>query len=267
MKRRTAVLLSLIIAAAVSADTTRVVSISLLNLISLNKKQLTGYTLHCSLPADTLNRYDFIYHYYEGCTCICPCCPMVTLSSPRPFYVSKAPMNYTQFNAAALNQQFTRITGSDMGSYFPSCTIPSATFGGPGSSKPLDTLRSRLFVFLSDNGGTWPYYVYMLVHIDTLRPRMSWCNPNDPLPGGQYYSLMDTARISTYFGPIAQVKPGREIRKTAQVPADLTVHTIFGKRIDSRRTGELPAGIYIVNGRLRFITRNTPAYKLMRSLQ
>jgi hypothetical protein len=266
MKRRTAVLIAVAVAAAAYADTTRVVSISLVNLISQNKKQLTGYTLHCSLPADTLNRYDLIYHYFEGCVCICPCCPIVTLSSPRPFYISNGPMNYTQFNPAALNQQFTRITAPDINSFHPSCTLPAVTFGYP-TSRPLDTIRSRLFVFLSDNGGTWPYYVYVLVHVDTLRPRMLWCNPNEPNPGGEYYRLMDTARISVYYGPIAQVKPVVKIRRPAPVSADFTVHTIVGKRIDPLRTGELPAGVYIVNGRLRFLPRTTPLYKVMRSVQ
>src|SRR5271157_5606785 len=109
------------VAAVASADTTQVVTGNVLNLYSLQKTQLKGtysppwgtYAPPCSLNTDTLKRYDFVYQYYDFDLCICPCMPVVRITSPRKFYLSNAPMNPTAFNPLLLATQFTEISGPD----------------------------------------------------------------------------------------------------------------------------------------------------------
>jgi hypothetical protein len=268
MKKHAVAVFLLCAAVLTAADSTRVLTGTLLNLYSLKRTPFDQYSTPCSVPTDTLNRYDFSYHYLDRCLCICPCCPMVILSSPRPFYMSTAPMNYNQFNPSRLGQDFTRITGNDPeNQFYYGCTIPTIIFGAPGSMhpRPLDSIRSRLFVFLTDNGGTLPFYLYMLVHIDTLRPRTVWCNIYEPAPGGQYYPLYDTTRISLYTGPIASVKPDVKTKIHRIEPKGLEIYSITGKRVVNGRLEELSAGIYLVNGRTAFLQNNTPQFNRLKS--
>jgi hypothetical protein len=259
-KQSTAAVILLCAAVLTSADTTQVVTGNMLNLFSLQKTQLKSPP--CSLNTDTLNRYDFVYQYYDFCTCICPCCPEIRITSPRAFYRSNAPMSYSAFSPSLLATMFTKISGPDNGySGGLACSaLPSVTYGHTGTLNPtpIDSMMSRLFVFLSDNGGAWPFYVYMLVHFDALQPRMLWCNINDPQPGGQYYPLYDSARISIYTGPLASVKP--EVKPVVQywnAAKAPEIYSIMGKRVDNGRLQVLPAGIYIVNGKTTFLQKNT----------
>ena len=271
MKKHAIAVLVLCAAVLTSADTTRVLTGNVLNLYSLQKTQLKGtYSPPCSLNTDTLNHYDFVYQYYDFCTCICPCCPEIRITSPRAFYRSNAPMSYSAFNPSLLATMFTKISGPDSGyaGALTCSTLPSVTYGHTGTYNPtpIDSMRSRLFVFLSDNGGRMPFYVYMLVHVNTLRPRSVWCNPNDPSPGGQYYPLYDTARISIYTGPIASVKPSVKTENYRIVPKDLEIYSIMGKRVNIIRLEELPAGIYLINGKTTFLQKNTPQFNRLKSL-
>ena len=274
MKRHVVVVLAFVAATVASADTTRVVTGNVLNLYSLQKTQLKGtylppwgtYAPPCSLNTDTLNRYDFVYQYYDFCTCICPCCPEIRITSPRAFYRSNAPMSYSAFSPSLLATMFTKISGPDSGyaGALACSALPSVTYGHTGTYNPtpIDSMRSRLFVFLSNNGGALPFYVYMLVHVDTLRPQQYWCDSTDMGLGGRYYPLYDTARISIYTGPIASVKPAGKINYVRMASKDVGLYTIFGKRIDKSRVGELPAGVYIKNGKVMFLQKNTPLFKL-----
>jgi hypothetical protein len=277
MKYRNAIFAVLAVfsaAAVASADTTGVVNGNVVNLYSLQKTLLKGtysppwgtYAPPCSLNTDTLNRYDFVYHYFDRCLCICPCCPTVRITSPRAFYRSNAPMLYTAFSPSLLATNFTKVTGPDISKYaLPCSNLPSVIYGYDGSYNPtpLDSMRSRLFVFLSDNGGKLPFYLYMLVHIDILRPQQFWCDSTDMGLGGRYYPLYDNVRISVYAGPIASIKQTAPPSYMRVETKDLTLYTIFGKRIDNRRIGELPAGIYIVKGRLRFLQKNASLEKVL----
>ncbi|MBN1759040.1 MAG: hypothetical protein JW863_12020 [Chitinispirillaceae bacterium] len=279
MKCRDVVLVIFLSAVFASAGTALVETGNVLNLYSLQKTQLKGtyyrpwstFAPPCSLNVDTLKRYDFVYQCYDFCTCICPCCPEVRITSPRAFYRSNAPMNFSAFNPSLLATNFTKISGPDSAyaGGLTCSTLPSVTYGHTGTINPtpIDSMESRLFVFLSDNGGALPFYLYMLVHIDTVLPYQFWCNPNEPNPGGQYYPLSETARISIYAGPIASIKKTATPAYARVETKDLNLFTIFGKRIDNHRIGELPAGIYIVNGRLRFLQKNAPLYNVLNSLR
>jgi hypothetical protein len=279
MKKQTAVVLALLVAAAASADTTsRVVTGNVLNLYSLQKTQLKGtysppwgtYTPPCSLNTDTLNRYDFVYQDYDLCSCICPCCPEIRITSPRAFYRSNAPMSHTAFSPSLLGAMFTKISGPDGGGGLLCSALPSVTYGHTGTLNPtpIDSMRSRLFVFLSNNGGQMPFYVYMLVHVDTLLPYQYWCNPNEPDPGGQYYPLYDTARISIYnTGIVASVKPVEQSVNYRSVSKKLEIYSIMGKRVDNMRLNMLPAGIYLINGKISFLQKNTTQFNRLTSIR
>jgi hypothetical protein len=279
MKKQTAVVLALLIAAAASADTTtQVVTGNVLNLYSLQMTQLKGtysppwgtYAPPCSLNTDTLNRYDFVYQYFDFCTCICPCCPTVRITSPRAFYRSNAPMSYTAFNPSLLVSMFTKITAPDSSRLLPCSTLPSVIYGHSDLlfTTPIDSMKSRLFVFLSNNGGRMPFYVYMLVHVDTLLPQQYWCNPNEPDPGGQYYPLYNTARISIYnTGIVASVKPVVKAENYRSVSKNLEIYSIMGKRVDNMRLEALPAGVYIINGKISFLQKNAAQFNRLANIR
>jgi hypothetical protein len=244
----------------VSANTTSVVTGNLINLYSLQKTRLPGtynipwnnYSPPCSLNTDTLKLYDFIYEYDQVCACGCPCCPLIRISSPRAFYRSNAPMNYSAFNPSLLATQFTKISGPERSSVCS--TQPSVTYGITGAMA-IDSISSRLFVFQTNNGGKLPYYLYAIVHIDTLLPYQYGCDEGPPI-GFQVYPLYNNARISIYMGPIVSIKQIATPVYTRRGSKDLNLFTIFGKRIDKSRVGELPAGIYIINGEKLFLQKN-----------
>jgi hypothetical protein len=184
-------------------------------------------------------------------------------------------MNYTAFNPALLATNFTEISGPDSAyaGQLTCSTLPSVTYGHTGRMNPMpvDSIRSRLFVFLSSNGGTLPYYQYMLVHIDAVVPYQYWCDPTDTGGPSQPYPLYNSANISIYGGPIAG--PVNSIKQTT-IPNYIRVKseesnmfTIFGKRIDKGRVGDLPAGIYIVNGKKIFLQKNAPLSKVMNAVR
>ena len=242
------------------ADTTRVITGTVLNLYSLQKKQLPDYSPPCSLNTDTLNRYDFIYTYFDYCVCICPCCPEVRITSPRPFYRSKAPMNYTSFTPSLLAASFTKISGPDSArADRQTCsTLPSVTYGQTGGPNPtpIDSISSRLFVFLSNNGGKLPNYQYMLLRIGIIPNEVS-CDTNGPNPGGgKYFPLYDSAQIFIYNGGMVSTNHIETLVYSNIEPREQFFYTLFGKRILNSRIGESPAGVFIVNGRLRFPQNN-----------
>jgi hypothetical protein len=258
MKNSEVVLALLIFPMLCFAGTTRVITGTVLNLYSLQKKQLPDYSPPCSLNTDTLHRYDFIYTYFDECVCICPCCPEVRITSPRPFYRSKAPMNYTSFTPSLLAASFTKISGPDSAYGQPCSTLPSVTYGQTGGPNPtpIDSISSRLFVFLSNNGGKLPNYQYMLLRIGII-PHGGSCDTNGPNPGGgKYFPLYDSAQIFIYNGGIVSTNHIETLVYLKIEPREQFFYTLFGKQIQNRRIGGLPAGVYIVDGRLRFLQNN-----------
>lgn len=252
------------------ADTTKVATGTVLNLYTLQKKQLINRSVPpCSLNTDTLKRYDFVYEYQERCMCICPCCPAIRITSPRPFYRSKAPMSTTtMFSPAMLRTQFTEISGPDTSllhnGWIPCRKLPSVNYEGANSGLSfLDSIKSRMFVFLSDNGGKLPYCQYMIVNISPITGHID-CNPNYPSPGvGGQYPVYDSVRIIIYNSQYYTANKPMTPVFSMKEPKDPNLYTISGTRIRNSRIGELSAGVYVVNGRLRFLQKNAPMNNAM----
>lgn len=115
-------------------------------------KTTTSYTSDAVCSNFPNLGYDFFWTYYEGCTCMCDCCPMITIGSPHPFYISKKAMDLSEIKNIAMLQDTTIFSkcststfpfncGSKMASREFNCTAPEAR----------DTLYTRLFIFQISN--------------------------------------------------------------------------------------------------------------------
>jgi hypothetical protein len=139
----------------------------------------------CSVSSNpiscTPDSIDFYWMYYEGCTCMCACCPSIAVASKRPFYVSKKAMAYGDYNGDTAKLADTTVFAKCSTSTFSidiSCPVPfpSATLLGPYGLVPggADTLSTRLLVFRTRVMS--PRLRYIPLKIDRIVSR----NPNCP---------------------------------------------------------------------------------------
>jgi hypothetical protein len=96
--------------------------------------------------------YDFFWTYYEGCTCMCDCCPMITIGSPHPFYISKKAMDLNEIQNIAMLQDTTFFSKCSTSTFRFNCGSKMASIEfNCTDSKARDTLCTRLFIFQISN--------------------------------------------------------------------------------------------------------------------
>jgi hypothetical protein len=126
---------------------------------------------------------DFYWKYYEGCTCMCFCCPSIAVASKRPFYVSRQAMDYGDYKGdTAMLADTTLFVKCSTSTYSIgiSCPVPFSsaslvTAGNyglvPGGA---DSLYTRLLVFRT----RFNYYLplrYIPLKIDRIVSRDGNC--------------------------------------------------------------------------------------------
>ena len=118
-------------------------------------------TLSCSSIKDST---DFYWRWYEGCTCLCACCPSITVASKRAFYVSRKPMNYSDYMGNPMKladtNLFVRCATSGT-----SCPFASASLVGPLGliTGGVDSLYTRLLVFQTKDNLQFPLKIDRIV--------------------------------------------------------------------------------------------------------
>jgi hypothetical protein len=156
-------------------------------------------SLSCAVITQTT---DFYWCYYEGCTCMCPCCPGIAVASKRPFYVSKKAMDYSGYlgNPAKLADTtlFAKCSTSTP-PFGTGCLISSAALVQPAANLGLvpgglDSLPTRLLVFQTI------YQMYVPVRIDGVASHYGTCMNSS-------YIIYDTLRM-TYGNSLTGIHTG-----------------------------------------------------------
>jgi hypothetical protein len=163
-----------------------------------------SYTVSSNPPSCPSDSIDFYWSYYEGCTCMCFCCPAITATSGRPFYVSRHAMDYSDYKGDTVKLADTNLFVKCSGSVSGGCPISSTTLIGNYGLVPggPDTLFTRLLVLRT----RFSYYLplrYIPLKINRIVSRGEKCT----YPG----------QTSTFYDSI-QVTFGNTLTVTA-VPA------------------------------------------------
>jgi hypothetical protein len=158
-----------------------------------------------SCPALTATT-DFFWCYYEGCTCLCPCCPGIAIASKRPFYVSKKAMDYSGYlgNPAKLADTalFTKCSTSINHPFDAGCPFSAAYLvqkaGNFGLvSGGVDALPARLLVFQTISS------MYVPVRIDRVTSSSAAC----VMGGNSFYTVYDSLQM-TYGTSLTGIHTG-----------------------------------------------------------
>jgi hypothetical protein len=152
MKTRIAVLIFTLVFGAL-ADVVTLPQNRWLNLTYGTTFGGSGVTVSSSCAVHPNSSYDFFWSYYDNCTCLCPCCPVITIASPRAFFLSKRAMNGDELKSMGTGgwaqlHDTTVFSECSTGTY-PYC-VGCKQFDCGQSAK--DTLCTRLFVIQLMNG-------------------------------------------------------------------------------------------------------------------
>jgi hypothetical protein len=142
-----------------------------------------------SCPADTV---DFFWSYYEGCTCMCLCCPAIRLSSNRAFYVSKQAMDCSSSISDTAKLADTSLFVKCTTSVSGGCPVASIVLIGPYGLVPggVDDLYTRLLVFRTKYNNYLPQR-YVPLKIDRVFARYPNC-----MAAGMSSTIYDSIQVS-----------------------------------------------------------------------
>ena len=165
--------------------------------LSLTTKDTVTGSSPCSGTANS--SHDFFWAYYDNCTCLCPCCPSITIGSPRPFYLSKRAMNGDELKSMGAGgwaqlQDTTLFAKCSTGT--GPFTVGCGQFDCRGTAK--DTLCTRLFVIQLMSG-------IMRLKINAIYSHSPQC------PYG-YSEAIDSIKIA--YGISTPVEPQTSVRPT-----------------------------------------------------
>jgi hypothetical protein len=197
----------------------------------MTKDTVTGSS-PCSGTANS--SHDFFWAYYDHCTCLCPCCPYITVGSPRPFYISKRPMNGDELKSMGAGGQ-AQLQDTTL---FEKCStatglspfgVGCGQFNCTGQSAQ-DTLCSRLFVIQMMGG-------IMRVKINAIYSHSPQCPYN-------FSEAIDSIKIA--YGISTPVEPLTSARPTVAPVNPVTsagLTTVSGRAV---RGPVLSRGTYIM---------------------
>lgn len=204
-------------------------------------------TVSSNPPSCSSDSTDFYWKYFEGCVCLCACCPSIAVASKRPFYVSRKPMNFGDYTGdtakLADTNLFVKCSTStsqiDFGCSPPYSFSSAALLFGPYGLVPdgADSLRTRLLVFRT-RFNNYPPLRYVPLKIDSI---VSW-NPYCPWGTSTAYDAIQVTFGNTLTGTAVPARVAPASRSALHVAKTGAGYVISG-------FGKGRSSLEIVNGR------------------
>ena len=197
-----------------------------------------SYTLSSNPPSCPSDSIDFYWSYFEGCTCLCFCCPAITATSGRPFYVSRHAMDYSDYKGDTAKLADTNLFVKCSGSVSGGCPISSGTLIGPYGLVPdgADSLYTRLLVFRTG----FNYYL-SLRYVPLKIGRIFSRNPTCPWGTSTVYDSIQVTFGNTLTGTAVPARGAAGYRNALHISTAGQGYVISG-------FGEGKGRLEIVNG-------------------